>query len=113
VSQLVRRAIALVDPDGQDDIAPELALAFEDDDRPAIGLGESLAEELRSTVEGLDPEGDSAPAAMAAAVAAFLATQPQGGPDETATLREAARVAWGDDRPEYVRAWLADHGVDD
>jgi hypothetical protein len=112
VSDVVRHAVALVDPDGQDDIAPELLLAFEDDDRPAAGEPD-LSEELQSTVQGLDPEGDSPAAAMAAATAVFLATQPDGGPDHAATLREAARVAWHGHPPEHVRRWLADHGVED
>jgi hypothetical protein len=113
VSQVVRRAVALCDPDGQDAIAPELQEVFEDDDRPAPGLGGSLADELRSTVRGLDPEGDSAAAAMAAAVAIFLATQPKGGDDPAHTLREAARIEWGDDPAQNVRDWLADHGTED
>ena len=113
VSDAVRRAVALVDPDGRDPIAPELLLAYEDDDRPAAGLGDSLREELESTVAGLDPEGDSGAAAVAWAIAFFLATQPEGGDDEAATIREAVRVAWHGHPPEHVRRWLADQGADD
>ena len=113
VSEVVRGAVALVDPDGHDAIAPELQLAFEDDDRAASGLGGSLWDELRSTVEGLDPEGDSGAAALAAAVAFFLSTQPGGGSDDAATFREAVRVAWEGDPPPQVAAWLADQGVVD
>jgi hypothetical protein len=107
VSDVVRRAVALVDPDGGDPIAPELLVAYEDDDRAAVGLGPSLWDELRSTVEGLDPEGGSGAAAVAAAVACFLASQPEGGDSDAATIREAVRVAWGDDPPDAVAAWLA------
>ena len=79
----------------------------------APGLGDALAEELRTTAEGLDPEGDSGAVEMTAAVASFLATKPRGGDDRVDTLRVAARVAWGDQPPVSVRAWLADHGVEE
>ena len=111
VFEVVHRAIAMCDPEGHDDITRELLEAYEDDDRPAPGLGDSLREELRSTVQGLDPEADSATGAVAAAVAAFLATKPQGGDDRAATFRVAARVEWGDDPPPNVRAWLEEHGA--
>jgi hypothetical protein len=113
VSEVVRHAVALVDPDGADPIAPELLLAYEDDDRAATGLGDSLRDELRSTVDGLDPERTSGAAAVAAAVALFLSTQPGGGADDAATIREAVRVAYGGEVPEHVRSWLADQGIDD
>lgn len=113
VSEVVRRAVALVDPDGADPIVPELELAYEDDDRAAPGLGDSLRDELRGTVEGLDPERTSGAAAAAAAVAFFLSTQPAGGADDAATLRAAVRVAYGGEPPEHLRAWLAGQGIDD
>jgi hypothetical protein len=113
VSEVVRHAVALVDPDGADPIAPELLLAYEDDDRAATGLGDSLRDELRSTVEGLDPERTSGAAAIAAAVALFLSTQPGGGDNHEATIREAVRVAYHGDTPDHVRDWLAAQGIDD
>jgi hypothetical protein len=112
VSKVVQRAVALCDPDGGDEACSQLLLAFEDDDRPAIGLGDTLAEELRTTVEGLDPEHDSAAAEVAAAVATFLATDPHGGNDDESTIREAVRIAWGSAPPENVRAWLDAQGVE-
>jgi len=111
VSEIVRKAVAMTDPDGQDDIAVELLEAFEDDDRAAPGLGDSLAEEIRTTVEGLDPEADSAAGAMAGAVAVFLATKPEGGDDPADTFRVAAHVAWHGNPPANVQDWLAEHGA--
>jgi hypothetical protein len=93
VSDVVRRAVALVDPEGRDDIAPELLIAYEDDDRAVVGLSEELWEELRTTVEGLDPEGDSGATAVAAATAFFLSTHPEGGSDER-RRRSARACAW-------------------
>ena len=112
VAKVVHRAVALCDPEGADDACSQLLLAYEDDDRPAIGLGAPLAEELRSTVEGLDPEHDSGGAEVAAAVAVFLAGDPHGGTDGDATIREGVRVAWGGNPPEHVRGWLDAQGVD-
>jgi hypothetical protein len=113
VSDVVRRAVALVDPEGRDEIAPEVLIAYEDDDRAVVGLGDDLREELRTTAEGLDPEAGSGAAAVAAATAFFLATQPEGGPNDAATIREGVRVFWGGQPPDHVVAWLRDHGIDD
>ncbi|MDQ3933609.1 MAG: hypothetical protein M3340_03145 [Actinomycetota bacterium] len=112
VAKVVQRAVALVDPAGTDEACSQLLMAFEDDDRPALGLGDPLAEELRTTVEGLDPEHDSAAAEVAAAVAAFLAGDPAGGHDRETTIREAVRIAWGGTPPGEVEAWLAAQGVE-
>jgi hypothetical protein len=112
VAALVREAVALCDPKGTDEAASQLLVAFEDDDRSALGLGDTLAAELRTTVDGLDPEHDSAAAEVAAAVAAYLATEPHGGPDREAILRVAARIAWEGDPPENVERWLAAQGVE-
>jgi hypothetical protein len=112
VAQVVHQAVSLCDPAGTDEACSQLLLAFEDDDRAAVGLGDTLAEELRTSVEGLDPEHDSAAAEVAAAVASYLATKPAGGSSDEATIREAVRVTWRDDPPPYVTDWLADQGVD-
>jgi hypothetical protein len=112
VAKVVHRAVVICDPQEADDACAQLLLAYEDDDRPAVGLGDTLAEELRSTVDGLDPEHDSAGAEVAAAVAAFLASDPHGGNDDDSTIREAVRVAWGGKPPENVRDWLDAQGVE-
>lgn len=113
VADVVKEAVALVDPHGTDPACRALELAYEDDDRPAVGVIDTLREELASTVEdGLDPEQDDAPVEVAAAVAFFLATKPRGGSNDEATIREAVRVRWHDDVPENVSDWLEAQGVD-
>jgi len=111
VYEVVHEAVAMTDPDRHDDAIEELLLAFEDDDRPARGV-DDIAEILGSTANGVDPEGDSPAVRVAAAVAAFLATNPDGGDDRTATLRLAARTAYRDEVPEPVVEWLRDEGVE-
>lgn len=112
VARLVHDAVVLCDPQGEDPAARGLLLAHEDDDRAAAGPTETLRADLRSSVEGIDPDHDSAVAEVAAAVAVFLAGQPEGGSDREATLRVAAHTEWGDRPPENVAAWLAAQGVE-
>ena len=110
ISQLVSHAASLVDPEGTDPEVEGLVLAFEDDDRPARGLP-GLREELQSTVEGMDPDGDSPAARMAAAVAFFLSGAPEDERDREGLLRVAARLFYGDALPDPVEQWLALQGV--
>jgi hypothetical protein len=49
---------------------------------------------------------------VAAAVATFLATSPEGGDDRPGTLRVAVRTAYGDDVPEPVVEWLREEGIE-
>jgi hypothetical protein len=111
LSEVVHEAVGLTDPDGHDDAIAALLAAFEDDDRPARGV-EDVAEVLGSTARGIDPEDDSPAVRVAAAVAAFLATSPEGGDDRASTLRVAVRTAYGDDVPAPVLEWLREDGVE-
>jgi hypothetical protein len=111
VSEVVREAAAICDPDGHDDVVNSLRARFEDDDRPALGV-DDLQGELRGMLEGVDPEGDSPAAQMTAAVATFLAASPAEADRGDAALRHAAKVWFGDDPPEPVRDWLRDQGVE-
>ena len=111
VSEVVHEAVGLTDPDGHDDAIASILTAFEDDDRPARGV-EDIAEVMGSTARGVDPEGDSPGARVTAAVATFLATQPEGGDDRHSTLRVAVRTAYGDAVPEPVVEWLREEGVE-
>jgi hypothetical protein len=111
VSELVREAAAVCDPASADDAVTAFVIAFEDDDRPALGV-EDFAGELRGTLEGIDPEGDSPAAAMTAALASFFATQPQHIEKPDPPLANAARAWFHRDPPEPVADWLRDHGAD-
>jgi hypothetical protein len=111
VSEVVREAVALCDPDGTETAVTALFESFEDDDRPATA-SEDLAGELLETVRGIDPEGDDPAAAAAAAAAAWLATNPAQADNGNHVLREGARLVFDGSPPEAVAAWLADRGVE-
>jgi hypothetical protein len=112
VAETVRDAAAICDPGGSDWAVTALLESYEDDDRPATAV-EDFPAELVSTAFGVDPEGDSPAAAMAAAVAAWLATNPGDGraDDRERVLREAARLRYHEHFPEHVSEWLHAEGA--
>ena len=111
VAEVVRDGAAIADPEGTDTVVTALFEAFEDDERPATA-SEDLAGELRGTVEGIDPDGDSPAALMAAAGAVWLATNPEHEHDPERVLQESARLVYQGAPPEHVAAWLEDRGID-
>jgi hypothetical protein len=110
VSQVVSRAAAICDPGQGDPAVTAVLRSFEDDERPATAP-EDLEGELRGTVEGIDPEADSPAAALVAASASWLATNPGDADDPERVLRESSRLFFGEDPPPAVAGWLAEHGA--
>jgi hypothetical protein len=111
VSDVVRRAVNICDPDGSDELLAEFLLAFEDRDEPVTALDEAdraffeTAERIVGSL--LDPGVH-----MAAAVATYLAFRR----DEIADtdediLRLAARAEFGKHPPQEIAAWLQEAGV--
>ena len=106
LSELVRRAAAIVDPPGEDAAVEEFAVRFEDADQPVRGVLDSLEERV---MWGVD---EDAPIVMAQAVTIYLAHRLDDF-DNTPEHILAAR------RPRRVRrppagervSWLADQGV--
>jgi len=109
VSEVVRDAAAICDPDGGDTAVAALLTSFEDDDRPATA-SEDLAGELLQTVRGIDG-GDPA-ALAAAAAAAWIATNPGQADNGNHVLREGVRLVFEGDPPEPLEEWLAARGVE-
>lgn len=111
VFEVVQRAAAICDPDGDDELIAEFLLAHEDRDEPVT----ALAERDRSFFETAERVQGSLPGAgvqMTAAVATYLAFRRDGinGGDEE-LLRLAARAEYGDTPPDEIRDWLQDAGV--
>ena len=107
VSDLVRRAAAIVDPQGDDPAVVGLAERFGDDDEPVRGVLDNLEERL-----AWDADEDP-PVVMAQALVLYLAHRPdevEDDPDDL--LRLAARAEFDGAPPEPVTAWLAERGVE-
>lgn len=111
ISEAVREATAIVDPDGTDTAVIGFLESFEDDDRPTTAA-EDLRGELLSTVQGIDPEGDDPAALAAAAAALWLATNPGQADNGDHVLREGARLVFEGNPPEPLAEWLVARGVE-
>ena len=112
VSEVVREAAAITDPEGSDGAITALYEIYEDDDRPATAV-EDLLGTLMATAEGIDLEGDEGGVEVTAAAAAWLATNPAqaNGHERDHVLREGARIAYKGKPPEQVEAWLGARGI--
>lgn len=106
LSDLVRRAVAIVDPPGQDPAVEEFAVRFEDADQPVRGMLDALEERV---MWGVD---EDAPIVMAQAVTLYLAhrlDEVDNTPEHI--LAHAAKAEFDGNPPENVSAWLDDQGV--
>jgi len=106
LSDLVRRAVAIVDPPGRDPAVEEFAVRFEDADQPIRGILDSLEERV---MWGVDQD---APIVMAQAITLYLGhrlDEIDNTPEHI--LAHAAKAEFEGRPPENVRAWLADQGV--
>jgi hypothetical protein len=111
VAEVVRRAVAVCDPDGDDELIADFLLAFEDRDEPVTALDERDRAffETAERVEGTLPASG---VEMAAAVATYLAFRRDDVADDDADLlRLAARAEYGDQPPAGIAEWLRDVGV--
>jgi hypothetical protein len=107
VSDLVRKAGAIVDPQGDDPAVVELVDRFGDDDEPVRGVLDVLQERL---AWGAD---EDPPVVMAQALVLYIAHRPdelEDDPDDL--LRLAARAEFDGSPPAPVVAWLRDRGVE-
>jgi hypothetical protein len=111
VSEVVREATALCDPEGAETAVSALYDGFEDDDRPVTAV-ENLTGELLETVRAIDPEGDEPAALAAVATAAWLAAHPDQAGTGHHVIREGVRLVFHGRPPEQLREWLAGRGID-
>ncbi len=113
VSDLVRRAVEICDPDDLDPDLGRFEEQFEDDDEPITAV-QNLEERLAWASEGVDYEIENPAVSMANAVVLYLASRRGHGASERdpqELLRLAARAEWHGDPPASVLEWLADRGV--
>jgi hypothetical protein len=106
LSDLVRRAEAIVDPDGHYDSVSEFAARYEDDDEPVRGILPSLIERIRWGADE-DP-----PVVMAQAIVLYLAHRLDEFDDEPLDImRLAAKAEFDGHPPDEVVRWLEEQGV--
>lgn len=111
LSEIVRRAVQIADPDDVDPILGEYELAFEDADEPVRALGDIEAR-VATVLADLDPAVENGGLSMAAAITAYLSfrrDELDAEPEEL--IRLAARAEWAGDPPSPVRSWLDERGV--
>jgi hypothetical protein len=105
VAGVVREAAGIVDPNDQDALVGDLERWFEDDDDPVEAVPD-LDRRIAGALDELDPEDDHPGMSVAAAVAIYLATRPRHEPrDRDAVIRQAIRLAYGNDVPAGVAGW--------
>jgi hypothetical protein len=111
VADVVRRAVAVCDPDGDDELIVDFLLAFEDRDEPVSALDER-ERTFFETAERLAGELPSAGVRMTAAVCTYLAFRRDELDDQDDDLlRLAARAEYGEHPPDEIVIWLQDAGV--
>jgi hypothetical protein len=111
VFEAVQRAVAVVDPDG-DQGTEDFLLRFEDRDEPISGLEGTIEQQVAEAVGAIDPDGTDPAVQMCGAVVTFLAfRRTEVADDREAILRMAARNEYDGSPPEHVRAWLESEGV--
>ena len=100
VAELVRRAVAVCDPDDEDADLGEFEVQLEDDDEPVSAV-ENLEERLAVAEEGADVLLEKPGVMMATAVALYLAYRPdelRADPEHVLRLRRARGVEGGPSR---------------
>jgi hypothetical protein len=108
VSELVRRAVEICDPDGRNPALGRLEQQLEDDDEPVTAV-ENLEERLALAAEGADYEVEDPAVAVASAVVLYLGSKPSeanADRDPSELMRLAVRAQWHGDLPTYVADWL-------
>src|SRR4051794_23553626 len=100
LSQVVHRAVQVVDPDGGEGL-DDLLVHFEDADEPLSSAGaDSAAQRIAEGIGALDPQEEDGAVQMAGAAATHLAYRRAAGGEEPGALLElAARAEFNGGRP--------------
>jgi hypothetical protein len=113
LSEVVHRAVTVVDPDGSLGL-DDLLERFEDDDEPLASTSAEIAEQrIAEALGALDPQEEDPAVQLAGAVATYLAfRRDEVGEEPHDLMRLAARAEYDGSPPEPVRDLLADRGVE-
>jgi hypothetical protein len=112
LSQVVRRAVDICDPNAENEALADYLLAFEDRDDPVTAV-QDLEDEAFAAARRADPEGSDPALTMAAAVTTYLGFKREElASDDASVLRLAARSEFDGNPPPAVSDWLRARGVD-
>jgi hypothetical protein len=113
LSEVVHRAVQVVDPDGGEGL-DDLLAHFEDADEPLSSTAaDSAAQRIAEGIGALDPQEEDGAVQMAGAVATYLAYRRDEVDEDPADLLVlAARAEFEGNPPEAVRGWLEDAGLE-
>jgi hypothetical protein len=111
LSEVVRRAAEIVDPDNTDAVVGEFERIFEDADEPVSAL-DDVQGRVANVLQTLDPAVASGTLSMLGALTTYLSyRRDEVDADDETLLRLATRAEWAGDPPDAVRDWLGDRGV--
>ncbi len=112
LSEVVRRAVEIVDPDGTSGDVERYLLAFEDRDEPISAVEDIQAVAFDAVRQGAEDPVDPA-VWMAAAVTTYLGfRRDELSGDDEEILRLAARAEYHGHPPPEVENWLEERGVE-
>jgi hypothetical protein len=113
LAEVVRRGVEVVDPDGADADVTDLFVRFEDADEPVHAI-DDISERMAEAVGAIDPQQESGPVQVAAAVATYLAFRRDevGEEDPDELVRLAVRAEFEGHPPESVVEWLEVNDID-
>jgi hypothetical protein len=112
ISQIVRRAAEVVDPDGADEDVTEFLRRFEDADEPVTAV-DDIDTRMAEATGALDPQEDSPQLQVARAVVVYLAfRRDEVADDPDDVLRLAVRAEYDGKPPANVAGWLDEVGVE-
>lgn len=111
LSEIVRRAVEVVDPDDVDSLLGDYEMAFEDADEPVRALDDTEAR-VATVLAELDPAVENGSLSMAAAITTYLSfRRDELNSDPEHLIRLATRAEWEDHPPSAVADWLAERGI--
>jgi hypothetical protein len=112
LSQIVRRATEVVDPEGADADVTDFQLRYEDADEPVTAVVD-VEQRLAESAGALDPQQESGGLQIAVAVATYLAhRRDEVGDDPDEIVRLAVRAEFDGHPPQPVVDWLELNGVE-
>ena len=112
LSQVIRRAAEIVDPDDDDPVVGDFERVFEDADEPVSGVLDDLEDRVATVLSDLDPAVANGSLSMAGALTVYLGfRRDELDGDDAELIRLATRAEWNGRPPETVSDWLAERGL--